>query len=203
VQLYARQSVSYPPWQSRIAIPLTQAHFGVSCYPSPVVQASIASFCCFYSCTFKVHRAVAKGQLRSGVSLALVSPRYVPAAAKAHAVTGADPTIRLNLLEESMHATLERDTPAVVFRNCLFSQLLIESTHQIVDNYIATKTWLPFSRSRTPGAYEASLPNCLWRRDYCWFFLRRFGSQKHSVQVWSNGERSFLKRSISVHVRLR
>jgi hypothetical protein len=102
-----------------------------------------------------------------------------------------------------MHATLERDTPAVVFRSCLFSHLLFEFTHRNIDAYIAKKTWLPFSRSRTPGAYEASLPNCLWRRDYCWFFSRRFGSQKQFVLVWSNGERSYRKRSISVLVRLR
>jgi hypothetical protein len=55
VQLYARRSVSYPPWQSRVDIPLTQAHLDISCYPSPVVQASIANS---NSCTFKVHIAV-------------------------------------------------------------------------------------------------------------------------------------------------
>jgi hypothetical protein len=125
---------------------------------------------------------------------------HVPAAAKAHAVTGADPTISLNLLEESMHATLERDTPAVVFRSCLFSRLPFESTRRIPNNYIATKKWLHFSKSRTPGAYEASLPNCLWRRDYCWCCSRLSGSQKPSVQVWSNGEHSFHRKSISALV---
>jgi hypothetical protein len=156
-----------------------------------------------------MHIQSAYSSLHQKASFGLVFPSlsyphvHVPAAAKTHAVTGADPTISLNLLEESMHATLERDTPAVVFRSRLFSRLLFESTRQITNNYIATKTWLPFSKSRTPGAYEASSPNCLWQRDYCWFCLLLSGSQKPSVQVWSNGEHSFHKRSISALVSLR
>jgi hypothetical protein len=84
-----------------------------------------------------MHIQSAYSSLHQKASFGLVFPSlsyphvHVPAAAKTHAVTGADPTISLNLLEESMHATLERDTPAVVFRSRLFSRLLFESTRRI------------------------------------------------------------------------
>lgn len=103
---------------------------------------------------------------------------------------------------ESMHTRHPLETPlpsssaAVCFLDCCLS------SHAEYESSILQQSWSPSSRSRTPGAYEASSPNCLWRQGYCCFSSRPSTSQRPSVQSWSNGEHSFRKRSISALVSL-
>lgn len=201
MQLYARRSVSYP-WQSRMSsIPLTQAHCGISCSPSPVVQALIANC---NACTSAVHIIVATYySKRPAVVFPSLSCLPTSLQALKHMLSLASILGSVSISwKESMHATRERDTPAVLFRSCLFSRLLFVLIRWNLDIYTATISWPPSSRSRMPGAYEASSPNCLWPRDYCCFSLRHSGSRRLCVLDSSNGEHSFRKRSTLALVSL-